>query len=532
MLDFMRRHAKNWLVKALLGIIILVFIFYFGSMGSRQKVEAVAVIDGSQISLADYYKEYEQLIDNYRRMAGGTLSDEILKKMDLKQQALDGMIDRAIIVQEAQKNNINVTNDEIRSIISSYPMFQRDGVFDENIYRQALRYEKMTPEEFEAIQRRSLVALKLQNLIQDGVKVSDREIHDYYALTNERISVDLISLRTSDYEGMIKPSPSDFAKYLKDHGSEFRIPEQAQVKYLVFSPADYAGQATINESDISEYYERNKGRYAKHAGKTVNLSQAREEILAELKHREGMTLASREAKKAHDTIYQSENFDGYAAQNHLQVHETGFFISAGIPETIRAIPDIDKTIFGLMKDEISPVLSTDSGYYVLKLVAKKSAYVPSLSEVRGKVEKRCIAKEAEKLCRKDAESLLDRLRKGGAPDKVVGRKMTITETGFFQIKSGIPKLGATHELMDALYGLSEKKPFPDKVFFLNGQCLIVKFKERERLDDSDFASKKEALKNQFMAMKKSEIFRTWLDGTKRAMLQEGRLKYKKDAKEL
>ncbi|MBW2673708.1 MAG: SurA N-terminal domain-containing protein [Deltaproteobacteria bacterium] len=32
MLQLMRKHARNWLMKVVLGIIIIVFVFYFGSM--------------------------------------------------------------------------------------------------------------------------------------------------------------------------------------------------------------------------------------------------------------------------------------------------------------------------------------------------------------------------------------------------------------------------------------------------------------------------------------------------------------------
>ncbi|MBU0653121.1 MAG: SurA N-terminal domain-containing protein, partial [Proteobacteria bacterium] len=49
MLNIMRRHARNWLMKLILGIIIVVFVFYFGSMGGRQRAERIAIIDGKPI---------------------------------------------------------------------------------------------------------------------------------------------------------------------------------------------------------------------------------------------------------------------------------------------------------------------------------------------------------------------------------------------------------------------------------------------------------------------------------------------------
>lgn len=532
MLDFMRRHARNWLVKVLLGIIIVVFIFYFGSLGERQKTQTLAVLDGKQISMADYYKEYEQLINSYRRMAGGTLTDEILKKLNLKKQAMDSIVDRVIIMHEAGKQHIQVTNEEIRGIITSIPVFQRNGVFDEELYRQALRYENMKPEDFEVMQKQSLIVMKFKDLLQEGAKVSDKELHDYYIMTNERINVELVSLNPDDYMSSVNPSASDLEKYLKDHGSEFRVPEQVQVKYLAFTPSNYSRSITISESDIRDYYDRNKKKFAKRDGKTPDISQVRGEIVSELKHREGMASASQEAKKAHDSIYQNENFDAYAAQAGLQINQTNLFTSVNVPEIFRSIPDVDKTIFGLMKDEISSVLSTDKGYYLLKLTARKSPYVPSLQEIRTEIQKRYTAKESNTLCRKAADTLLEQLKKGEPLSKGGNRKIVVNETGFFQINNGIPNLGANRELTDTLYSLSGKKPYTDKVFFVNGKYWIIKFKDREKLDDTDFASKREAIRQQLLSMKKSEIFHTWLEGTKHAMIQDGRLKLKRDVKDL
>jgi peptidyl-prolyl cis-trans isomerase D len=59
MLDLMRKHAKNWLVKILLGMVIVVFIFYFGSTRWRQKAEAIAMIDGRVIPSVEFYKKYQ-----------------------------------------------------------------------------------------------------------------------------------------------------------------------------------------------------------------------------------------------------------------------------------------------------------------------------------------------------------------------------------------------------------------------------------------------------------------------------------------
>jgi peptidyl-prolyl cis-trans isomerase D len=158
MLDLMRKHARNWLMKTILGIIIIVFVFYFGSMGGRERAERVAMIDGKPIVYADFLREYQNLIEMYRRQFGQGLTEEMLKSLNLKQQALDNLINQAVVSKKAEMLNVRVTDEDVKATILTYPGFQRNGAFDQRIYEQTLRANKMTPEEFEEMQRKMLIA--------------------------------------------------------------------------------------------------------------------------------------------------------------------------------------------------------------------------------------------------------------------------------------------------------------------------------------------------------------------------------------
>src|SRR4030042_471681 len=130
MLDLMRKHARNWLMKIILGIIIVVFIFYCGSRGGRQRAERIAVIDGKPIVYVDFQREHQNLIELYRQRLGQGLTEEILKSLNLKQQALDNLINQAVILEKAEELNVQVTDQDVKAAILSYPAFQRTGAFN------------------------------------------------------------------------------------------------------------------------------------------------------------------------------------------------------------------------------------------------------------------------------------------------------------------------------------------------------------------------------------------------------------------
>jgi peptidyl-prolyl cis-trans isomerase D len=532
MLNLMRKHARNWLMKVILGIIIIVFIFYFGSMGSKQRTERIAMIDGKPIVYADFQREYQNLVDLYRQRFGQGLTDEMLKSLNLKQQALDNLINQAVVLTKAEAINVQVTDEDIKAMILAYPGFQRNGVFDQQTYEQALRSNKMTPDEFETYQKKMLITLKVEDLIQSGSRVTDQEIHDIYRMQNEKINIDVIEISPKIFTGEVKTAPADLEAFLKAHEAQFRIPEQVQVKYLAFMGQDYAAASKTSDDDVADYYERHKDQWTKDK-KIQPLAEVKDRIVTELRLVKGMYAASDEAKKAHDTIYQEENFDAYSAQKKLTVRSTGFFRLNDPPPEFRSMADFGKLVSDLQKKEIGRVMQGEKGYYVIMLIDRKAPYLPSLKEIEPEVAKQYRETEAKRLAQKEAETLLARLKKGEKMDTVVREKgLKIKETGLFQPGGAIPNLGSSVELTEALFQISEKTPYPEQAYLVEGNYVIARFKERGKLSDADFAAQKDTIAKYLGQQKRSETFKAWIEGSKAALIKKGRLEFTRDFKDL
>ena len=533
MLELMRKHARNWLMKVILGIIIIVFIFYFGTMGGRQKAETIATIDGKTIAIVDFQREYQNLIDFYRQRYGEILTDDLLNKLNLKQQAFDNLIHQAIILHQANKLKLEVTTEEVTASILSLPAFQRNGAFDDRIYRQMLRSNKMTPEEFEERQKKLLTIAKVENLIFDAVKISDQEVYDLYRFQNEKININFLQLSPKDFKGKVMPSRKDLEAYLKGHGNDFRKPEEVQIKYISFLGQDFAPFVKVADIDVTDYYEHHKDEFLKTGDKAVPLGEVKDKIVAQLRQIKGMLIAAEEAKRAHDTIYQEEKFDVYANQKKLKINTTGLFSLHNPPPEFSQLHDFVNIAFGLQRNEISKVLSSGKGYYILKLMTRKPSYIPTLSEIEREVERRYIEEESRRLCKQESEAILNHLKKGEDVKNISQQKgLKVTETGFFLLGSEIPGLGFSQELSKALFQISEKKPYSDNVFNINKNFVIIQFKERGGIDNYDFEAKKGRLKNILLEIKKNEYLQSWIEGNKVSMLKEGKLKFTRDIKDL
>lgn len=532
MLSFLRRNARSWLMYIILGIIIFVFVLYFGSNKAGRYAQAIAVVDGKIISEGEFLDEYGKLMDMARLRYGAKLTPEALKEMDLKKVAFDTLLNRQIIIAKAADLKVQVSDDELRKMIMSIPALQTDGIFDQRKYQQLLRYNKTSAEDFENMQKVDLTANKIETLIRDGIKVSDKEVVDFYAIQNQKINVNFIQVTATDIKKKIIPTQSELENHLKNNGKLFRKPEQVKIKYLSFNSGDFA-PANISDSDLREYYNRNRDKYKVKDGRQLEFAEARSSVIKELMNSRGIQDAYAEAKKAHDTIYQEDNFDGYAVKNKLKINNLEFFPLNKAPREFASVKDLAAILVDLQKNEISKVIKTDNACYVVQMVDKKPSYLPKLSDIRDEVEKYFIQSEKQNMAEKEASSILTDLKKGNPLDKIAGEKgLKINETGLFQPGNIIPKVGISPEAAEAIIQLSANKPYPDKPFRINNAYLIFKFKDVGNIDQNDFEAKKDLYKKALTSFKREEIMQAWLLGNKEKMLKEGRIKIKKDIKEL
>jgi peptidyl-prolyl cis-trans isomerase D len=532
MLRFLRRNARSWIMYIILGIIIFVFVLYFGSNRASRTAQAIAIIDERIISEGEFHDEYRKMMDMAKMRYGAKITPEVLKKMDLKKMAYDNLLNRQIIISKATDLKVQVSDEELKNMIISLPALQTDGVFDERKYQQMLRYNKSSAEDFEGIQKIDLTASKIEALIRDGIKISDKEIYDVYAMQNQKIDVNFIQISERDINKKIVPTEAELESYLKNNSNRFRIPEQVKIKYLSFAAHDFA-PADISDSDIRDYYNRNKDKYKIKDGKQSPLADVRNAVLKELRTLRGMQHAYTEAKKAHDIIYQEDNFDNYAAKNKLRISSVDFFPLNKTPGEFASVKDLAATLMDLQKNEISKVMAADDNYYLVRVIDKKAAYLPNLKDIRAEVEKQFSASEKQTLAEKEAFTILSRLKKGESLDKVAKEKsLKINETGLFQPGNVIPKLGVSSNSPEVLIQLTANKPYPEKPLVINNSFVIFKFKDASKIDAKDFAAKKDIYKKIFISVKREEIMQMWLEGNKEAMKKEGRIKIKKEVKDL
>jgi len=183
MLESMHKHMK-WLMWSIVIIITVAFLF-FGIMPSGPSGRAVASVDGDVITMDDLNRVYQNMVETYRGILKNQLNDTFRKR--LKSQALNELITNRLLVQEAKRVGLRVTDDELQATIMKIPAFSPQGRFDSMQYQRFLSRINFTPADFEANQREFLLRKKMEQLIEDGVAVTDPELAALYKSRNPKM---------------------------------------------------------------------------------------------------------------------------------------------------------------------------------------------------------------------------------------------------------------------------------------------------------------------------------------------------------
>src|SRR5277367_2454996 len=160
MLEVLRRKGVN---KTILWIIAIIIILSFGVFGTAYRLDNTINSAGTMYGHNVNIKDFQQAYLDARDQAIRTYGDEFFKngnKLDLEQEAWD----RLILLKEAQKRDIQATDQEVVAAIAAIPFFQRSGQFDQTLYEDIVQnpgvFDRSTPD-FEEGMRKQLIIQKL-----------------------------------------------------------------------------------------------------------------------------------------------------------------------------------------------------------------------------------------------------------------------------------------------------------------------------------------------------------------------------------
>ncbi len=439
MLDFMRRHAQSWMIKAALGAVVVVFIFWgiWTPRGERER--DLAVIGPYTITVAEARNHYQNLVDQYRSIYGNQFNEETAKKLGLKERAVRDLINKVLLLQEARRLGLTVTPEEIQTAIESYPAFQKDGHFDKATYLRMLQRMRLTAKEFESNQGQMLLLAKVQNLIVAGVKVADREVWENYRHNFEKINLEVIFVNPEDFRD-ISYTAAEVQEYFNRHKDNFKIPARVKIRYLLFDPQNYQKQVQVTAQEIENYYQNNLEKFTQ----PRRLKVRHILIKTDFKDPEVSAKDRQKAESLRDEAQKGKDFAELAKKYSDDPGTKNKGGDLGYISRGQVIAEFEAAIFSLKAGEISKVIQTPYGYHIAKVEEIQEQKVEPLEKVREKIQTMLRDRKARELAYDQADEAYARGMKEGKLDNFAQEKnFNIKETPLFSAQDKIdlhPKL--------------------------------------------------------------------------------------------
>jgi peptidyl-prolyl cis-trans isomerase D len=427
MLRLMRDYATSWLIKVLLGAIVIVFIFWGVGSFQERRAGRVALVNGQPIDVASFNRAYNNLIEQYRGRFGGNLTDEMLQMFGVRKQALEALVNQKLLLQEAQKRKFHVSEDELAAAIRQIPAFQQAGSFDPRRYNALLTQLRVSPEEFEAQQKEAMIIDRLRAFVLDHVKVSEGEARAWYDWQNAEVNLDYVRFTPQSYDD-IELTDEALKAYYDQHQEKYQTEPQVRASYLAFKFDAYNDRASVADDELQEYYDLHRSEFEQ-----AETAEARH-ILFKLDAGASAEEAAQVEQKAQEVLKLARSGQDFAelARQYSECpsKDQGGFLGAFTRDAMVA-PFAEKA-FSMKAGEISEPVRTEFGWHIIKLEKITPASVQSLDQAKAGILQKLKAERAKSLAYDDAEAAYEASRDGEDLAELAKRlNLPVQTTGFF-----------------------------------------------------------------------------------------------------
>ena len=578
------RDMTKWilyiLILAFVGLMVIEWgADYSGLMQQQQSV--VGEINGEEVSLQQYTMAVSNARAMEERRTGNTLDEAAVA--DLRDRVWEELVQRVVLKTQLEKMDISVTDDDVTNYIlnsltqqySNDPNFQTNGRFDRDKLNQVLTQPEnanlLISMEYQA--KEDLPYAKLVDLINASVIVTEQELRDEFAQTNQKAKIDFVGVATTAFRNdSLNISDADLKAYYDKNKDDFKVEETRKLKYVFFSKTptaedsarvvdainqlkaeaesgkDFATLALTESEDPSAqtnsgdlgFFDRNAmvkefadAAFSAEPGTFVGPVQTRFGLhlihVIEKKMEDGVEkvhaahiLKTFEAgigtideanNNANGFVSAVENdgFEAVAKNRNLTPQETAAFSHNRNGQ----IPGVGRQTaamnwaFSSEKGSVSEVFFTDNGNYVFKIEDIIPAGFRPLDEVKTAVKRRVENEKRMALAKAHAEQLSAKVQSGASFTDIAAGDEKVTADTTDYFTKNIFVPKIGRAPGIVAAAFSLEIGQTSDLIETDRGYYYVRVKDHTAFDETAYANQKSALKNRLLQQKARSVFDQW-----------------------
>ncbi len=458
MLKVFRDKMKylSWILWIVIAVFILFVFADFGSirLGGTAPSDAAASVGKYEVTYAEFERSYRQIEDSYRQSLGDQFDRELAQRMGLPLQVIDQLIAEKILLAEADRMGLTVTDSELVDSIASIPAFQfSDGRFvGQDRYSQILRSNGYTVEQFEEGVRSDLLSQKVRDVLYDNLYVSQEEVKEAYQSQVETASIRYLRFPAAELSGEVEIEEVELEAYFAEHQEDFRIPERRTVDYLLVDPEALRSTLTVTDEEVRDYYDNHGDEFARE-----EQVKARH-ILLRVDADRTEEQAEQQMREIRQRLEGGEDFAALALElsddpgSKTHGGDLGFFGRG------QMIPEFEEAAFGAEPGEIVGPVRTSFGYHLIQVEEKRPAGQLPFEEAAEEIRQQLGTERARAAAEAKARELADRIETATDFEELQGlaaseTAVTAASTAPFGRDDSIPTLGRSTPFTTTAFSL-------------------------------------------------------------------------------
>ncbi len=385
MLQIIRNVVSGWV--AVIIFVLLIIPFAFWGIDSYFGISAInaAKINGVDVSMAEYQRTFQNVREQWQNISAPMAEQPEF----IKQQALDSLVNRLLLVELNEDLGFRVNNSQVRSAINEIPAFRNPEGFDTVAYQNYLLTQGYTPARFEAEIREDMSLQQMQAGLSETVVVPKADAVKLAALQLQSrdfryalISHDVLKQGTDISEDEIQA-------YYQKNEQEFMSAEEVRLAYIQLSADLIAQGVNVDEASLSTYFDSSVQNYSVAERRKVKQIL----VYAEQENKER---AGEIANEMHALVTSGTSFEDvrnkYSDNTEVTVEVSDFgFINQGVLDTA-----VDEAVFSLAKGAISEPILTEFGYQIVTVEDITGGSSAAFEDVRAEVERDYRKEQAQK----------------------------------------------------------------------------------------------------------------------------------------
>jgi peptidyl-prolyl cis-trans isomerase D len=381
MISSLRRSLDSWVVRGLFLVLLLAFMVWgIGDVVRNMRGDQgdwAARVGDQTIEPEELTRVYRRELANVSRMLGGRIEPTPEIKRSVVMQALQALVQQAVLTQQEQALRLAVPEDAMREAILQIPRFRgADGRYSADVAREVLRQNGLTDASFAALIRVEALNRQLLEAVRAGTNAPPSLARAVYAFQNEKRSADVVEVPFASQTAP-DPTDADLHRWYDNHPDLYTTAEFRHIKAIVLSPETIARGLTVSDDAIAKYYETHRPEFARAATRSIELLSAPDEAKAQAlaaKWRAGADWAAMQAA--------AKDAGGSAID---------------LPDTARdaiPAPELAQAIFAAPVGPVADVEHDALGWHVFHVVNETPGTARTLAEAHDEIRDKLVAEQA------------------------------------------------------------------------------------------------------------------------------------------